>query len=769
MVISDRHSPRQASWFMTPHRSTGEWSLAVRQQASVARVGQLGLQGGDLEELLGAALAAVADTLGVRNVALLELLAGWRELQGRAAIYDGTPITLDLVQKVRVPAGRESMPGYTVMQAGAVMSEDLLADQRFRARAAEYGLAAQAAITAPVGWGERPWGVLCVYSDVVRAWTDDDVHFVQSMANTVGLAIARQRVEHELRDSSARLDLSLGAGGLGAWTWDMSSDFVELSASAQAIYGVIADEFDGSGEQVLDLVHPDDRAVLRGEVYEALQTSGEQHNVYRIVRPNDGELRWVESWGRLLTDEGHPYRLVGVISDITERRLADETKEALLAREQRARVEAEHARERLTLLAEAGARFSGSLDPEVILAALPEVCVPVLADVCLVDVFDDHGELEEAAASSRDEQSLADVRELRRRRAALGGVGGLWSDRNVARWGERVFEPELTDKHFQAAASDEEHLALFRRMGTRSAIVVPLVARGRIMGVLTVILNRAGRHYEPDDLEMVEQLAARAALALDNGRLFESRNRVAQSLQAALLPPALPEIDGLGLAARYRVAEADIEIGGDFYDVMEVGERAWGVVVGDVCGRGPDAAALTGLVRHSVRTAVVRERVPSRVLAQTNDAVLDQIDDARFCTAAYLRVEVGNPGESVRVVASSAGHPRPAVLRGDGRAELVDCAGLLLGVVASPALIDVELLLRPGDSVILYTDGVTEARQGKELFGEVRLLDALGTLADSDAEGIAAGIDAAVRTFQDDANDDVAILVVQVLPESPAA
>jgi len=161
----------------------------------------------------------------------------------------------------------------------------------------------------------------------------------------------------------------------------------------------------------------------------------------------------------------------------------------------------------------------------------------------------------------------------------------------------------------------------------------------------------------------------------------------------------------------------------------------------------------------------VRERVPSRVLAQTNDAVLDQIDDARFCTAAYLRVEVGNPGESVRVVASSAGHPRPAVLRGDGRAELVDCAGLLLGVVASPALIDVELLLRPGDSVILYTDGVTEARQGKELFGEVRLLDALGTLADSDAEGIAAGIDAAVRTFQDDANDDVAILVVQVLPE----
>lgn len=751
---------------MTPHRSTGEWSLAVRQQASVARVGQLGLQGGDLGEFLADALVAASDTLGVRSVALMELLPGWRELQGRAAVYDGRPIARADMERARIPAGRESMPGYTVMQGVAVVAEDLLADQRFRARAAEYGLEAQAAITAPVGWGERPWGVLGVYSEVIRAWTDDDVHFVQSMANTIGLAIARQRVEHELRDSSARLDLSLGAGGLGAWTWDFAVDSVVLSASALAIYGIDVEQFDGSGDGFLDLVHPDDRAVLRGRVYEALQTTGEQHNVYRVVRPSDGEIRWVESWGRLLTDDGHPYRLVGVISDITERRLADETKEALLAREQRARVEAEQARERLTLLAEAGARFSASLDPEVILASLPEVCVPALADVCLVDVFDDHGELREAAATAHDPQSLADVRDLRRRRDEAGGDGGIWSERSVAGRAESVFAADLTDEQFQAAASDEQHLALFRRLGARSSMVVPLVARGRVMGVLTVIVNRSGRQYGPDHLELVEQLAARAALALDNGRLFESRNRVARSLQAALLPPALPAIDRLGLAARYRVAEADIEIGGDFYDVMEVGERAWGVVVGDVCGRGPEAAALTGLMRHSLRTAVVREQVPSRVLAQTNDAVLDQIDDARFCTAAYLRVEVcEEPSRAVRVVASSAGHPRPAVLRADGRADLVHCAGLLLGVVPSPALVDVELLLEPGDSVVLYTDGVTEARQDKELFGEVRLLDALRSLAGADADGIAAGIDTAVSSYQDDANDDVAILVVQVLPE----
>jgi len=747
---------------MSPNRSTGEWSLAVRQQACVARLGQLGLQGGDLQGLLEEALLSLADVLGVRNIALLELQPSWRDLSGRAAVHDAQVVDQAIVDKVRVPAGRESMAGYTVMQGIAVVSTDIDADQRFQVRAPDYGIPARAAITAPVGWGERPWGVLVVYSDVVRAWTDDDVHFVQSVANTVGLAIARDRVEHELRDSSARLELSLGAGGLGAWTWDVRADQVDLSAAALAIYGTDDATFAGTGDHFLELVHPDDRATLRGEVYEALQTTGEQHNLYRAVRP-DGEVRWVESWGRLLQENGEPNRLVGVIADVTDRRLAEETKEALLAAEQRARVEAEQARERLTLLAEASARFSGSLDPPVIAASLPEFCVPLLADVCMVDLYDEVGDLREEAAAAHTPEALADVRALRRKRAELGGQGGVWSEARVAARMESVFEPDITDERYQAAASDAEHLVLFRRLHARSSLVVPLVARDRVIGVLTLIATEPGRRYEPDQLALVEELAARAALALDNGRLFASRNRVARSLQAALLPPALPKIAGLGLAARYRVAEADIEIGGDFYDVIEVGEGAWGVVVGDVCGRGPDAAALTGLMRHSVRTAVVREARPSRVLALANDAVLDQIDDARFCTAAYLRIEPGAVGEPVRVTASSAGHPRPVVLRADGRAELVECSGLLLGVVPAPALIDVDVVLQPGDAIVLYTDGVTEARQGKELFGERRLLDALRALAGGDAEAIAAGLDDAVDRYQDGASDDVAIMVVQAL------
>jgi serine phosphatase RsbU (regulator of sigma subunit) len=145
--------------------------------------------------------------------------------------------------------------------------------------------------------------------------------------------------------------------------------------------------------------------------------------------------------------------------------------------------------------------------------------------------------------------------------------------------------------------------------------------------------------------------------------------------------------------------------------------------------------------------------------------MLQQIDDARFCTAAYLRIELAEPRSGqVRVSASSAGHPRPVLVRADGRAEMLECAGTLLGVVSDPALTDVHAELGPGDAVVLYTDGVTEARRGNELFGEVRLVEVLAGLAGRPAEEMATGLEAAVADFRRSASDDTAILVVQALP-----
>jgi sigma-B regulation protein RsbU (phosphoserine phosphatase) len=250
---------------------------------------------------------------------------------------------------------------------------------------------------------------------------------------------------------------------------------------------------------------------------------------------------------------------------------------------------------------------------------------------------------------------------------------------------------------------------------------------------------------------------------LDNARLYESRSRVAMTLQQALLPPALPDIEGIEIAARYRVAESGTEIGGDFYDLFEVGEGAWAVIVGDVCGKGTEAAALTGLFRHTVRAAAVRERLPSRVLALTNDAIIDQIDDSRFCTAVLARMVASPAG--ARITLACGGHPSPLVLRADGAVEIVPATGTLLGVIRELSVPDVDVTLRPGDSLVLFTDGVTEARRGHVQFGETMLMDVLADVAGKSVDDVVDHVVACLDDFSDGrTSDDTALVALRVLP-----
>lgn len=739
---------------------------AMQPLAALARIAQQGLRGGDVDEILLEAMGDVAAVLRVPSVILFEHTPDSREFTGRAIRYQDVPISPRSARRLRLPDGHGSMPGYTLDVGTAVTSVDLLEDRRFIAQAPNQGLPARSAVAAPIVVDGAPWGVLAAYDAVVREWADSEVQFVQDVAEVLGSILRRHLADIALRDASTRVDLSLAGGGMGAWTWDVRSDDIELSPAAAAIYGTEPGTFDTADDLFGTMIHPEDRPRLRSRFHEAIQTSADPHGTYRIIRGSDGQVRWLETWGRLVYEDGHPVRLIGVLADITERRHAEAERDALLAAERCARAAAEAAHDRMELLVEASERFSSTLDAEVILGLLPELCVPDLADLCTVTLADGDGVLVEVGACTVDEPALALVRQFRARSSASGGVGLAERVDAVLRQGESVHMGALTDADRRTLAVDEAQLDMARRAGAQSVLVVPLQAREAVIGVMTLLTTVSNRQFDADQLQLAEQLAARAALAVDNSRLYAAGQRVSRSLQAALLPPALPQIPGVLLAARYQVAEQDLDIGGDFYDVMELQDGAWGVVVGDVCGRGPDAAALTGLMRHSVRTAVVREDEPSRVLAQTNEAVLDQIDDARFSTAAYVRVHsaASGPG-TVRLRASSAGHPQPVVLRsGTGSARLLDCGGVLLGVVPSPEFVDVDVTLEAGDALVLYTDGVTEARRAGDFFGEERLLSTLSGLAGQDAEAIAHGLERAVFDFSNETGDDMAILVIQARP-----
>lgn len=230
------------------------------------------------------------------------------------------------------------------------------------------------------------------------------------------------------------------------------------------------------------------------------------------------------------------------------------------------------------------------------------------------------------------------------------------------------------------------------------------------------------------------------------------------ALQAALIPPSLPTIPGLQVAAEFRAAVAGIDVGGDFYDVFAVADE-WVVVIGDVCGKGVEAAGLTALARHTLRAVVVSLRSPSEALTALNDVLLADASD-RFCTAALVRLR--REGDSWRAVIGSAGHPAPVLLRAGSDPVLCGGTGPLLGVLDEVSFDDAEVLLGPGDHLVLYTDGVTEARHELEFFGDARLLAAVARHADSAAQLVDGLVDEVLTFQQGKVRDDVAIVAVSV-------
>jgi sigma-B regulation protein RsbU (phosphoserine phosphatase) len=254
-----------------------------------------------------------------------------------------------------------------------------------------------------------------------------------------------------------------------------------------------------------------------------------------------------------------------------------------------------------------------------------------------------------------------------------------------------------------------------------------------------------------------------AATATQRRLADDALGHIAHTLQTSLLPSALPAIPGVESAARFRPAQSGQEVGGDFYDLFESGGRGWTVVMGDVCGKGPDAAAVTALARYTLRAAAMRERLPSRSLALLNEAMLRQRDDRRFCTVAYAYLEPMSEG--ARIGFASGGHPLPLLLRADGSVQAVGEPGSLLGVLPDPTFEDRSLSLAPGDALVFYTDGVIEGRGSNGPLDEMGLVQLVASCAGDGADAIAARVEDAAVTAQDGSpRDDIAVLVLRVAP-----
>lgn len=324
--------------------------------------------------------------------------------------------------------------------------------------------------------------------------------------------------------------------------------------------------------------------------------------------------------------------------------------------------------------------------------------------------------------------------------------------------GGRIFhETHYAPLLFMQGSVREIAVELVRADGSRlPALVnstVQLDSGGKPELVRTAVFPATDRRgYEQELLRArrdAEESAARARL-------------LAQTLQESLMPPELPRIPGLQIAGRYRPAGSGEEVGGDFYDVFSTGGADWAVAVGDVCGKGAPAAVVTSLARHTVRAAAIRTRMPKTALAAVNDALLRQHDTLRFCSLVHARLRRDTAGQ-LRLTVSSGGHPLPLLVTTAGRGGPVGLPGTLLGIVARPTLHDTTVDLHPGDVVLFFTDGVTEARRDAEFYDDERLLRTLTALRHEDAGTIAERLGDEVVDFQGGLpRDDIALVVLRV-------
>lgn len=747
-------------------RTLARLEALTRQQAAVVEVGMAALRGEPVRKVAAAALTTIRAVLEVDRVALLRSERGGAEFVLEAV----EPANPQLLEAVVVRPGDRTMAGETLSTDAPIVSSDVASDDRFDTVAIAGDMTVRSAMAVLVPGHDGPFGVLGIYHAARRDINDDEVRFVQAIGNVIGTAVERRRTERALETSDKRLRMAQEAGRMGVWEWDLRSGTIVWSEALELLWGLLPGTFGGDLESFRRQVHAEDIERVEAALQHALEVGGYELE-HRIIRADTNEVRWIVARGDTIRDEaGEPVRMVGINIDITERKLVEEERLSLLHAEQTARAAAERSREQLTFLSEATGALSASLDYRETLQAVTRLAVPEYADLCIVDLLE-AGRLATVAVAHADRAVEQQVWELRRRYPAATAPDDPTHE--TMRYAQPLVFTDMPEDVLAAMAVDAEHLKLLNRLDVRSGIIVPLIARGRVLGTLALLRTSGRDPFDTaDDQTMVTELGRRAALAIDNSRLFaeaertgERFRRMAETLQASLLPPHLPAVPGVDVAATYRAAAAGTTVGGDFYDVFPLTDRGWGVVIGDVQGKGTEAATVTGIARHTIRTAAMR-RNPAGSLHMLNEALLTAEEHGgRFCTVLYGQLECE---EGILTIDfASGGHPPAVLRRASGHCETVGGGGTLMGVVDNITLATQHVELAEGDALLLYTDGVPDVRGPEGEFGEQRLIDVVCSSQAITAEELITDVERAVTRFCGGRfRDDIAMVVLRASSQS---
>jgi PAS domain S-box-containing protein len=554
------------------------------------------------------------------------------------------------------------------------------------------------------------------------------------------LVAARSHAE----ESERRLRALVDANIVGVTVTDEERT-LEANDAWLAIVGRDRSEFD-RGLSWRAHTPPDWRAVDDRALEQVMRDGWVEPYEKEYVRPDGSRVPVLVSGVRL---DASPLRIVALVIDLSERRASERERERLLAREREARREAELAADRTARLQRVTAALSAATTADEVGAVVVDQAIDAFEATAGALAFQDGDEVETRFDRGFEEQAMAPWRRF----PLVAGIPTPVGDALTGRGPVLLEDYDDWERYRELRSKIEGRFA--------AMAVIPLNFGGEVVGGL-VLCNREPRRFMAADRAFLAALADQAAQALERARLFEERAYVARTLQAGLLPERLDEVPGLAVAVRYHSIADGGAVGGDFYDCFAMPAGRWLVAVGDVAGKGTAAAVLTGLARHTLRAIALHEERPDEMLRFLNEALRRQSAEAAFCTVGSARLEPTADGFDVCL--ASGGHPYPLVIRAAGEVEEVVVRGTLLGVEAKPVLEQVPLALRRGDTLVLYTDGVVDARDASgERFGEERLIAALRAAAGGSAEEVAAAVDGTVAAYEPDRQrDDRAIVVLRV-------